>query len=77
MRSHIYLAVLGIISFILYLWLTGLSKDFNWGEGYSERPILEYLAIYFALFFLYTLACFTVFKSNCSKKAFWILAACG
>ncbi len=77
MRSHIYLSVLGVISFILYLWLTGLSKDFNWGEGYTERPILEYLAIYFSLFFLYTLACFIVFKSNRSKKIFWALAAFG
>ena len=77
MRSHIYLSVLGLLSLILYLVLTGLSKDFNWGEGYSERPILEYLAIYFSIFSLYTLACLSVFKSNWTQKTFWVLIAFG
>lgn len=77
MRSHIYLSVLGLLSLILYLGLTGLSKDFNWGEGYSERPILEYLAIYFSIFSLYTLACLSVFKSNWTQKTFWALIAFG
>ena len=77
MRSHIYLSVLGLLSLILYLGLTGLSKDFNWGEGYSERPILEYLAIYFSIFSLYTLACLFVFKSNWTQKTFWVLIAFG
>ena len=77
MRSHFYLSVLGLLSLILYLGLTDLSKDFNWGEGYSKRPILEYLAIYFSLFFLYTLACLSVFKSNWSQKTFWTLIAFG
>ncbi len=77
MRSHIYLSVLGLLSLILYLGLTVLSKDFNWGEGYSERPILEYLAIYFSLFSLYTLACLSVFKSNWTQKTFWVLIAFG
>ena len=77
MRSHIYLSVLGLLSLILYLGLTVLSKDFNWGEGYSERPILEYLAIYFSIFSLYTLACLFVFKSNWTQKTFWVLIAFG
>ena len=77
MRSNIFLIVLGLLSSILYLVLTDLSKDFNWGEGYSKRPIVEYLVIYFSLFFLYTLACLSVFKSNCSKKHFWTLIAFG
>ena len=77
MRSHIYLSVLGLLSLILYLGLTVLSKDFNWGEGYSERPILEYLAIYFSIFSLYTLACLSVFKSNWTQKTFWVLIAFG
>ena len=77
MRSHIYLSVLGLLSLILYLGLTILSKDFNWGESYSERPILEYLVIYFSIFSLYTLACLSVFKSNWSQKTFWILIAFG
>jgi len=77
MRSHIYLSVLGLLSLILYLGLTVLSKDFIWGEGYSERPILEYLAIYFSIFSLYTLACLSVFKSNWTQKTFWVLIAFG
>ena len=77
MRSHIYLAVLGLLSLILYLGLTVLSKDFNWGETYSKRPILEYLVIYFSIFSLYTLACLSVFKSNWTQKTFWVLIAFG
>ena len=77
MRSHIYLSFLGLLSLILYLGLTDLSKNFNWGEGYSERPILEYLAIYFSIFSLYALACLSVFKSNWTQKTFWALIAFG
>ena len=77
MRSHIYLSVLGLLSLILYLGLTALSKDFSWGESYSERPILEYLVIYFSIFSLYTLACLSVFKSNWTQKTFWVLIAFG
>ena len=77
MRSHLYLAVLGLLSLVLYLGLTILSKDFNWGEGYSKRPILEYLAVYFSLFSLYVLACLSVFKSSWTKEKFWIIIAFG
>ena len=77
MRSRIYLITLGILSLVLYLVLIGLSKEFNWGEGYSERPILEYIAIYFSLFFLYILACLYIFKSNWNQKTFWTLVAFG
>jgi hypothetical protein len=65
------------LSLVLYLVLIGLSKEFNWGEGYSERPILEYIAIYFSLFSLYTLACLYIFKSNWNQKTFWVLVAFG
>ena len=65
------------MSLVLYLVLIGLSKEFNWGEGYSERPILEYIAIYFSLFSLYILACLYIFKSNWNQKTFWTLVAFG
>jgi hypothetical protein len=77
MRSRIYLITLGLLSLVLYLVLIGLSKEFNWGEGYSERPILEYIAIYFSLFSLYILACLYIFKSNWNQKTFWTLVAFG
>jgi alpha-1,6-mannosyltransferase len=77
MRSYIHLTVLGLLSLILYLGLTILSKDFNWGEGYSKRPIIEYLVVYFSLFSLYALACLSIFKSSWSKKTFWIIIAFG
>ncbi len=77
MRSYLYLAALGLLSLVLYLGLTILSKDFNWGEGYSKRPILEYLAVYFSLFSLYVLACLSVFKSSWTKEKFWIIIAFG
>jgi len=77
MRSRVYLIALGLLSLILYLVLTGLSEKFTWGEGYSKRPILQYLLIYFSLFVLYALACLCVFKSTWSQKKFWILVAFG
>jgi hypothetical protein len=77
MTSRSYLPALGLLSLILYLGLTGLSKDFNWGEGYSERPILEYLFIYFSLFVLYALACAHIFKSAWNQKTFWTLIVFG
>ena len=77
MRSHFYLAVLGLLSLVFYIGLTVLSQDFNWGEGYSKRPILEYLAVYFSLFSLYTLACLSIFKSSWTKEKFWIIIAFG
>jgi hypothetical protein len=77
MRSRAYLPSLGLLSLILYFALTVLSKEFNWGEGYTDRPILEYLALYFSLFVLYALACIYVFKTPWSQATFWILVICG
>ena len=77
MSSRAYLTALGLFSLVLYLGLTFLSKEFNWGEGYSERPILEYLAVYFSLFVLYALACSHVFKSAWNQKTFWTLIVFG
>ena len=77
MRSRVYLIALGLLSLILYLILTDLSKEFTWGEGYSKRPILAYLFIYFSLFVFYALACLYVFKSTWNRKIFWILVTFG
>ena len=77
MSSRAYLTALGLFSLVLYLGLTFLSKEFNWGEGYSERPILEYLAVYFSLFVLYALACTHVFNSAWNQKTFWTLIVFG
>jgi len=77
MRSRFYLIALGLLSLILYLVLTDLSKEFTWGKGHSKRPILEYLFIYFALFVFYALACLYVFKSIETQKTFLTLVAFG
>ncbi|HJO57498.1 MAG TPA: hypothetical protein QF772_04680, partial [Nitrospinaceae bacterium] len=77
MRSRAYLPSLGLLSLILYFALTLLSKEFNWGAGYAERPILEYLALYFSLFVLYALACVHVFKTPWNQTTFWVLVICG
>ena len=53
MRPKILLILLGILSIVLYLAMWQLSYQFNWGEGYRDRPILTYLAIYFSLFVCY------------------------
>ena len=64
MRSHLLLITFGIASLVFYICLTALSRQFNWGEGYADRPILIYLAIYFALFALYALACKAVIQKT-------------
>ena len=69
MRSPILLT--GATSLLLYAFLTKLSYQFNWGEGYSERPILTYLAVYFSLFALYCLTWFFVRKKSNDRKIFW------
>lgn len=78
MRSHRQLLTLGIPSLALYAFLTGLSKQFNWGGGYADRPILTYLAIYFALFGLYAFACKLVTqKTDSSSSSLWLIIGLG
>ncbi len=75
MRSPIILT--GAASLLLYAFLTKLSYQFNWGEGYSERPILTYLAVYFALFALYGLTWFFVRKKFNDRRNFWLIILFG
>jgi len=77
MRSHRHLIALGIASLILYAGLTVLSKQFNWGEGYAERPILAYLAIYAILFIFYALAIKTVAQKPESSSSLWCIVVLG
>ena len=42
--------------------MSWLSLQFNWGEGYADRPIVTYVAIYLSLFALYAFACGVVFS---------------
>ena len=44
MRPRILLILLGILSLVLYLAMWHISYQFNWGEGYRDRPLLIYLA---------------------------------
>ena len=78
MRSHRQLLTLGIPSLVLYACLTALSRQFNWVGGYADRPILTYLAIYFALFGLYAFACRRVIqKTDSSSSAIWVIIVLG
>ncbi|GJL78693.1 MAG: hypothetical protein NPINA01_16820 [Nitrospinaceae bacterium] len=62
---------------MLYGLLTVLSRQFNWGEGYADRPILTYLAVYFALFILYALACRAVIKKSGPSSPLWLIIVLG
>jgi alpha-1,6-mannosyltransferase len=45
-----------IINLFFYECIAQISLQFNWGEGYAERPIPTYLLIYFNLFLIYAIA---------------------
>lgn len=77
MRSQRNLIILGIASLILYVGLTGLSRKFNWGGGYADRPILAYLTIYAVLFILYAFAAKIVLQKPDSPSTLWIIVAFG
>ncbi|MBC8282614.1 MAG: DUF2029 domain-containing protein [Nitrospinae bacterium] len=62
MRPRLQVIILGIFSLLLYLFLTQISKEFNWGEGYADRPILSYLTIYLSLSLLFFAACAVLLK---------------
>ncbi|PIQ95434.1 MAG: hypothetical protein COV67_14925 [Nitrospinae bacterium CG11_big_fil_rev_8_21_14_0_20_56_8] len=68
MRSPSFFHSLGLLSLLAYLAIWGISLQFNWGEGYADRPILAYLGFYFTLFALYALACRIVLKSGANEK---------
>ena len=75
MRSPVFLT--GATSLLLYTFLTQLSNQFNWGEGYSERPLLSYLAVYFSLCALYGLTWFFVRKRPNDRRNFWTIIVFG
>jgi hypothetical protein len=74
-RSPILLT--GTASLLLYGFLTRLSGQFNWGEGYSERPLLTYLAVYFFLCALYGLTWFFLRKRPGDGGSFWTIIVFG
>ena len=71
------LIVLGGLSLALYFWMGHLSRQFNWGESYSDRPILTYLAIYFGLFALYAAGVALVHQGMQNRWTFWAMVAFG
>ena len=77
MRIRLQVISLGIFSLLLYLFLTQISKDFNWGEGYPERPIISYLAIYFSLSLLFFGTCYTILKKTGDQFTFWTIIILG
>jgi hypothetical protein len=77
MRSQRHLIALGIASLILYVAMTALSRQFNWGEGYTGRPILAYIGTYAALFVFYALATKTVLLKPDSTSSLWCIVVLG
>ncbi|MBI4383621.1 MAG: hypothetical protein HY579_06265 [Nitrospinae bacterium] len=77
MRQRLTLILLGTASLLLYLGMTALSRQFNWGQGYADRPILSYLALYFALFGLYAGAVAWVVRNPRDRPSFWVILLLG
>ena len=78
MRPRILLILLGILSTVLYLAMWHISYQFNWGEGYRDRPILIYLAIYFSLFASYAGVVWIIWKRTVDDhRLLWTLIALG
>jgi len=70
--------IFGVISTALYLGIWGLSLQFNWGEGYANRPIPAYLALYFLLFALYAVFCNHILEAKQeNKRVFWSIVVLG
>jgi alpha-1,6-mannosyltransferase len=77
MRSRLQVIFLGIVSLLLYLFLAKISTEFNWGEGYADRPILTYLGIYFSLSLLFFATCSILLKQPNDRFIFWAMIAFG
>ena len=78
MRPRILLILLGILSIVLYLAMWQLSYQFNWGEGYRDRPILAYLVIYFSLFLCYAGAVWILWqRTQDDSRLLWTLILLG
>ena len=77
MRSRLQVIFLGIFSLLLYLFLSQISKEFNWGEGYQDRPIISYLTIYLSLSLVFFAACSTILKQTEDRFTFWTIIILG
>ncbi len=77
MRPRLQVILLGVLSLLLYFYLTHISTQFNWGEGYSDRPILTYLAIYFSLFLVFCATCAIVLRQSEDPFTFWTMIVFG
>ena len=78
MRPRTLLIVLGLVSLALYAAMWRLSYQFNWGEGYPDRPILTYLAIYAGLFACYAGAAALALRQKIhDARLFWIMIVFG
>jgi len=78
MRPKILLILLGILSIVLYLAMWHISYQLNWGEGYRDRPILTYLAIYFSLFVCYAGAVWIIWnRTSDNSRLLWTLIILG
>ncbi len=77
MNAPRFFLATGVASTLLYLAVWHLSLQFNWGEGYADRPILSYLAIYFTLFALYAAACLRLREEAGNARMLGLIIAFG
>ena len=77
MHNRLVLIVLGFAGFVFYLGITNVSTQFNWGEGYEQRPIPFYLILYFTLFLFYAIAVKLVLEKPRDRGALWIILLSG
>jgi len=50
--------MLGVLSFVLWTWMSALSSSFTHESSPSDRPVALFVAIYMGLFLLHGLVCF-------------------
>ncbi len=72
MRLKTFITILGLLSLLFYFWMSTLSFEFNWGEGYENRPIPTYLFLYFSLFVIYAIAVWGVRKYPFQGRHFFV-----
>ena len=68
---------LGISSVLIYTAISILSLQFNWGEGYEDRPILHYLCLFSGAFVLYVIVVLQIVRNYPEAPNLWMILLFG
>ncbi len=74
---HLKLLGSAFLSVLFYLGIGYLSREFNWGEGYGRRPIVEYLLLYAGVFIFYAMAVFWTLRAREDARSLWLILLAG